>query len=273
MARRAVGDAGGGTSGAVATPARGSVAARPRLVKADSLRQQIYRDLRGRLQRCEIGANDRLVDLEVAAAYGTSRMPAREALLQLVHEGYLAGSTRGFVIPTLSEDDVREIFEIRRLLEPRAAGNAARDLTPPADHALALALAEAEASTASGDVERLILANIAFRSAWLAAVRNRRLAATIARFVDHVQTVRLHTLRDGATQRVVLDGLIGLYDAFRARDALAAQDRMAAFVASAERAYFHAADAAAADAPAGGAPAPVAAGGPTAAQVVKGGRR
>jgi DNA-binding GntR family transcriptional regulator len=206
--------------------------------KPESLRERIYLDLRRRLQRSEIGPNDRLVDTEIAAAYGASRMPAREALMRLVHEGYLTGSTRGFVIPALSLSDVLEIFEIRRLLEPRAAALAARDLTEAAAAALTAALEDARAAEAKADVEALILANIAFRSAWLGAVRNARLAATIARFVDQVQAVRLSTLRDAATRRVVLAGLVRLHDAFLRRDAVAAADRMAEFVAAAERAFL-----------------------------------
>ena len=58
-----------------------------RLSKQDSLSERIYLDLRGRLQRCEIEPDGRLVDLEIANSYGTSRMPAREALLRLANAG------------------------------------------------------------------------------------------------------------------------------------------------------------------------------------------
>jgi DNA-binding GntR family transcriptional regulator len=223
---------------AIASEAEAEAPAEPGFSKPESLRERIYLDLRRRLQRCEIGPNDRLVDTEIAAAYGASRMPAREALMRLVHEGYLVGTTRGFVIPALSLADVLEIFEIRRLLEPRAAALAARDLTPAAAAALEAALADARRAAAAEDVEGLILANIAFRAAWLGAVRNARLAATIARFADQVQMVRLATLRHAPTRRVVLSGLERLQDAFRRRDPLAAADRMAEFVAAAEHAFL-----------------------------------
>ncbi|MFO1148722.1 MAG: GntR family transcriptional regulator [Alsobacter sp.] len=206
-----------------------------RLAKPDSLSERIYGDLRQRLQRCEIGPEDRLVDTEIAAAYGTSRMPVREALLRLANEGYLAGSTRGFVLPRLTGEDIRDIFEVRRLLEPQAAGNAARDLDEAGRRELTSALDEARA--AADDPDRLILANIRFRAAWLAAVRNTRLAETIARFVDHVQAVRLGTLADAGTRRIVIAGLEGLHDAFMRRDAKAATTRMASFMREAERAY------------------------------------
>src|SRR5215213_1180333 len=113
------------------------------LKRPGSLRERIYTDLRVRLQRCEFGPDDRLVDVDVASTYGTSRMPVREALLQLVNEGYLVGTTRGFMVPVLTQDDVRDIFEVRKLLEPRAAAHAARDLDSPAEAALAKALEQA----------------------------------------------------------------------------------------------------------------------------------
>jgi DNA-binding GntR family transcriptional regulator len=82
------------------------------------------------------------------------------------------------------------------------------------------------------------LANVSFRETWLSGVRNHRLAATISRFVDHVQYVRFGTLHDPNVQPVVVDGLEGLYDAFIRRDAIAAQDRMAAFIAESEKSFF-----------------------------------
>lgn len=209
-----------------------------RLSKQDSLSERIYFDLRARLQRCEISPDARLVDLEIANSYGVSRMPAREALLRLANEGYLVGTTRGFVIPKLSLDDIRDIFEVRKLLEPRAAANAAQDLDDRGRKELTRAINEARGAISDDDVDRLILANISFRACWLGALRNVRLATTLARFVDHVQTVRLGTLRDHQTRTVVASGLEGLYDAFMQRDSIAAGDRMAAFMTAAEQAFF-----------------------------------
>lgn len=209
-----------------------------RLARRDNLSDRIYDDLRERLQRGEFGPTVRLVDVDVAATYGTSRMPAREALLRLANDGFLDGTTRGFVLPQLSLEDIRDIFEVRRLLEPRAAANAARDLTDEAQHLMTVALEEARAASRSDDVEQLIESNMAFRKAWLDCVRNKRLANTIARFVDHVQTVRLGTLKDAVTRKVVADGLEGLHDAFLRRDPVAAADRMSSFMTAAEQAFF-----------------------------------
>lgn len=208
------------------------------LPRTENLSERIYTDLRGRLQHCAIGPDERLVDLELAAAYGTSRMPAREALLRLVAEGFLVGTTRGFKTPTLSLQDIRDIFEVRRLLEPDAAADAVRHIDAAALAELDAALTQARAAVASDDGELMILANMAFRHAWLSRVGNPRLANTIAHFVDHVQTVRLATLCNPPTRQVVMEGLAGLYEVFAQRSAPKTRARMAAFVAAAEKAFF-----------------------------------
>src|SRR6266568_3644670 len=140
----------------VPTPSNIDDAAKDRrpLIRRDNLSERIYLDLRSRLQRGEIEEDRRLVDLEIAAQYGTSRMPAREALLRLTNEGYLVGTTRGFVTPKLSLEDIRDIFAVRRLLEPQAAANAARDLTSAEEALLTAAIGEARAATLGNDTER-----------------------------------------------------------------------------------------------------------------------
>lgn len=207
------------------------------LERADSLSERIYADLRARLQTGRVAPQERLIDIDVAAAYGTSRMPAREALLRLVSEGYLVRTTRGFVVPTLSADDVRHLFEVRRMLEPQAAASAVADLGNEDMAALGAALARARRAAATGSAEEMIAANMDFRAAWLARVANPRLVDAISRFVDHAQIVRLKTLNDPHSQRVALAGLAGLHEAFAARDRNEVRRRMEAFLLAAERAF------------------------------------
>lgn len=202
-----------------------------------SLSSQIHDDLLSRIQHGEIGPADRLVDTGIAQELGVSRMPVREALLRLANDGYVVSTSRGFILSPLTHRDVLEIFELRRLLEPRAAAHAARSLTE-ADHgALTSALAEASAAVANGNVARLVQANVSFRGIWIAALENRRLAEIIGRFADQVQFVRLATLDDARIHRIVLGGLERLHTAYLARDAIAASDATLDFLTAAQQAY------------------------------------
>lgn len=203
-----------------------------------NLVERVYADIRRKLQLSQVSHDMRLVDTEIAATYGTSRMPVREALLRLVAEGYLVGSARGFVLPRLSQDDVVELFELRRQLEPRAAAGAARDLTASAANGLGEAMVRIREGHASGQIDMIVRANLDFRNGWVSCVSNRRMAATISRFMDYFHAIRLETFSDWTTRRAYVEGLEALFSAFAARDPLAAGDRMTAFLFTAERAYL-----------------------------------
>lgn len=202
-----------------------------------SLRARIYQEIRDRIHRGGVAQDEKLVDVDIANRLGVSRMPVREALLQLTHEGYLVGTTRGFMLPRLTAADVANIFEVRRCLEPRAAAHAARTIDEMGMARLAAALEDGEKAAATGDAELLFQANVRFRSCWLEAVRNDRLASAIARFADHVQVVRLGTLTHLPTQAVVVAGMRKLYEAFARRDSMAAFDHMTRFIETAEERF------------------------------------
>src|SRR3954464_9375987 len=98
------------------SPLKDSPEAQPQ--SRQSLSAIAYDALRSRLRTGLVTPEDRMVDLEIAAQLGMSRMPVREALLQLVAEGVLVSTARGYRIPTLDPKDVMEVFELRKLLEP-----------------------------------------------------------------------------------------------------------------------------------------------------------
>lgn len=199
---------------------------------------QIHDVLVGRIQRGELLQGVRLVDTAVAAEFGVSRMPARDALMRLAHEGYLEPTTRGFVLPRLDHGEILEIFDLRRLLEPRAAAMAAHGLSDEALAALGETLDEARAAMAEGDPERLFRACEIFRNGWIAAVSNASLRKALQRYMTQVQAVRMMTFADSANHPLIVDGNARLYEAFCRRDAVAASDRILRFVFDGESAYL-----------------------------------
>jgi DNA-binding GntR family transcriptional regulator len=208
------------------------------LAREGNLSDRIYAELRRRLQRTPLGPDERLFDLDVAATYGTSRMPARDALLRLVNEGYLVGTTRGFVMPVLTAQDVREIFEIRRLLEPSAIANAVAVLTDIQLAAMGAAYRKCRRGADKLDIPLISEANIEFRVTWLEAVPNLRLKAEILRFSDHTQQVRRSTMSKPGTMQIVADGMQLLLAGLTARDPVKVREATISFLDSAERLYF-----------------------------------
>jgi DNA-binding GntR family transcriptional regulator len=201
-----------------------------------SHRHRIAEEIRARLFRGEIGPSDRLIDHSLAAELGVSRMPVREALMQLASEGYLAGTTRGFALPALSPERIAEVFTLRKLLEPHAAALAAQSMAAETLTALEAALT---CLGQAGEVADFHRAAEVYRNLWLDALPNLALRETIQRYSAQIQTVRLTTMRDATARRTILQGLTALQAAFVARDALAAADLMTRFIHQAEDSHHN----------------------------------
>ncbi|BDV31173.1 GntR family transcriptional regulator [Microbacterium terricola] len=84
----------------------------------------MHAQLRADLVDGRFGADEPLVEVALAALYGVSRTPVREALNRLEQEGLIVRSLRGFRIRSGTPEDVIEIYDVRIALE-RAAAEAA----------------------------------------------------------------------------------------------------------------------------------------------------
>lgn len=72
-----------------------------------------------------------LVETELAARLGVSRGPVREALTRLEQEGLIVNYPyRGKFVAEISEEDIHEIYDLRRLIEGRAIESLGRHLDP-----------------------------------------------------------------------------------------------------------------------------------------------
>ncbi|SKA16886.1 GntR family transcriptional regulator [Consotaella salsifontis] len=112
--------------------------ARPQLDKMNPVKIQmrtksetIYSDLKGRILSGELKAETRLKIRELATLYGSSDIPVREALKELAAENLIEMSPhKGSVVKNLSFKEMRDMLEVREVLEPLAAKLAAEHATP-----------------------------------------------------------------------------------------------------------------------------------------------
>ena len=69
---------------------------------------------------------DRPVDQDIAKGLHVSRMPVREALMQLKRKGVLNGTARGFILRRFTLVEMNETFEVCAWIEFQAAASASR---------------------------------------------------------------------------------------------------------------------------------------------------
>ena len=170
---------------------------------------------------------DRLVEEDLARRLAVSRTPVREALFRLEQTGLVEQRGGGFHIPRLGRRDVQEIFQIRRLLEPRAVADIAAIVSPDDLSAFADARDRLLDATTIGES---VAANIAFRSLWVSRIPNRRMRDVLMRFDDQVMMVRHATLCEPSARDEARQGVKSLVAAFVRHDGPAAQRIMEDFI-------------------------------------------
>lgn len=143
---------------------------------------QVYEAIRESVISGRFNGGTRLTEEHLASLFGVSRTPVREALFTLAGEGLVQPvKGRGFTIPHLDRDEVRDLYELQALIEGYAARRAAMFCTEE-EVAVLRELAE-QIDAAPGrrfqnqaEKSRWYLEQIdAFHTAVAVASRNRRL--------------------------------------------------------------------------------------------------
>ena len=90
--------------------------------KRTRLADEVYAQVLDAVHRGAIAPDQRIVQERLAEELKISRTPVREALLRLEQDGILISvGTGGFVIRTITEEEVEELYEARAAVEVQAA--------------------------------------------------------------------------------------------------------------------------------------------------------
>jgi DNA-binding GntR family transcriptional regulator len=151
---------------------------------------------------------------------GFGRTPVREALRRLVQEGFVEVRPRqGYRVAVVTLTSVRDLFEMRLLLEPAAAELAA---TRASQEDLAALHDLAHESYVPGDpnsYERFLERNREFHVRVAKAAGNERLASTLRVLLEEMQRLFFISLSSDGTAVELVHEHHELHDALLARDA------------------------------------------------------
>jgi DNA-binding GntR family transcriptional regulator len=152
----------------------------PSFAQRTSLREQVADALRAAVVSGEMKPGQVYSAPTLAAQFGVSATPVREAMLDLAKQGLVEViPNKGFQVTTVSGGELDQITEIRLLLEPPATATAARNATP-ADAAALTPLAQAVVDAAGqGDLISYIEADLEFHARLLTLSGNRRLVEIV----------------------------------------------------------------------------------------------
>lgn len=137
----------------------------------------------------------RLSERELAAQYGVSRTPIREAFRHLIQEGLVVYKPNsGYRIIPLSEELARHILVVRETLESMAARLAVRRDPKGTAETMAKTIAKARRAHREGQLSELITANQGFHQALVESSGNPVLSAmyhTLQGYIGLMMSVSL----------------------------------------------------------------------------------
>lgn len=163
---------------------------------------QAYNQIRQDIVSGALKEHERLTEQALAEQLGLSRTPVREALKQLIHEGFLerqAGySTR---VAQFSNDETEQIFQLRQMLEGYAIKRAAALATEQQIKTLRILanrMSECVPPSSAGDYDEIARANETFHRTIYEAADSPRLTALLSVAIDVglvARTYRLYSVK------------------------------------------------------------------------------
>ena len=196
------------------------------MLQRDTLQMQVLNKLMDWIMDGKLKMGEKLNTEELARQLGVSRMPIREALKSLEKMG-LAESIPyvGVKLVSLEQEDVLQIYLMRQLLEPLAAGEACKKITEEQIHELEeihkeyVPIVEADEI----DAKKLYLQNRKFHFAIYSISEMDRVCAMIESLWDTLSFFKLIYGRDVIKNTDGAKNMIaehqGYIDALKDRDA------------------------------------------------------
>jgi DNA-binding GntR family transcriptional regulator len=152
----------------------------PSVLQLKSLREQVYEHLRASIEAGALEPGTFIDQNRISAELGISRMPLRDAMIQLELEGFVdVLPRRGVRVRRLTLDDVRHLYEIIGALEG-AALLSSPDGIDPGDLVRMDALnREMSSALESGEFDTYYSRNVDFHRVFLSWSDNLELRQTV----------------------------------------------------------------------------------------------
>jgi DNA-binding GntR family transcriptional regulator len=166
-----------------------------------------------------------LVESDLAQQLGVSKTPVRDALLELEREGFVTKVPfKGTYVTEVTLRDIREVFQVRAVLEGLAARLATPLLSAEELEEAEKIIAAAEAALSKDDIVLCSEYGRRFHSLIINKTDNQRLQSITLNLDDHLQRFRLLSDQINGRLNKSLKEHREILEALRKRDPVAAEE-------------------------------------------------
>jgi DNA-binding GntR family transcriptional regulator len=153
-----------------------------KLTKNPNLTEQAYQSVKRQLLNGSFPEGSRLTEEYLSGQLGISKSPVREALMRLESEGLICiEARRGAYVRKFSAKEVRDLYDVRALLEMHAVGIA--KITPELLKRMAESIERTRGHVESGDRLRHIEEDMHFHGLIASSTENEE----FGRLLDNIQ--------------------------------------------------------------------------------------
>lgn len=185
---------------------------------------QVYEAILADITAGKFGADGRLIQEEIADALGVSRQPVQQALLLLRSQGLLRDAPgRGLMLAPLDPQYVRELYELRAVLDGLASAKAAERANKMAKECGPALVARGRAAVKSRSIGRMIEADMAFHFFLYELSGNALVAEVSGPHWSYLRRVMGEVLLRGETPGEIWEQHQMILDAVAAGDSAAAE--------------------------------------------------
>lgn len=201
-----------------------------------SLHERVYARLEEDILAGRYQDGESVTECQVAEELGVSRTPVREALRQLEREGLVAFTpNKGATVKGMTDEDIRDIGEMRTKIEGIAARRAASAISEAQLSQLETLLEEEERCTYKEESEALVRLDTQFHEIIFEACGSRFLRRTLQSFHHSIRQARRLSLGGGGRAEHMLKEHRSILEALRARNVEGAESLMVCHVRNATR--------------------------------------
>lgn len=157
-----------------------------------SKKQTAYEVLKRKIINNSLKPGEPLNERVLSEELGISKTPIREAFQQLEKEGFVENIPhKGSFVSSISVQDIREIFEVREILECAAAKGSALKAEPGKLKGIRRKFASIERVNGKTPLS-LMKAGDQIHNYLFESFQNNRLIETYRRLQDHIDRLRVH---------------------------------------------------------------------------------
>lgn len=169
------------------------------------LRDVVFKTLRQAILKGELEPGERLMEIQLAERLGVSRTPIREAIRKLELEGLVLMIPRkGAEVAKISEQDLRDVLEVRRSLEELAIDLACQRMTQEELEELKAKEEAFAQAIKEGDAMQIAETDEQYHDVIYNSTKNQKLVQILNNLREQMYRYRLEYIKDENKRQILL---------------------------------------------------------------------